>query len=191
MVTRFLPAVGPLARRRRRRERGARVTVIIPTFNWPTVLPYSIASVRSQTVTDWELLVIGDGCTDESEEVVRAIDDPRISWFNLRRNGKSQVGPNNLGLSLARSGLIAYCGHDDLWLPDHLELLLGSGATFAHGSQLRVEPGRAPFVLPDREWRYTSGDWLPPTSFLHPRAAAVRAGCSAGSETDWSTWWDS
>lgn len=176
MVTRFSPALGPLARRRRRRSGTARVTVIIPTYNWPTVLPYSIGSVRAQTVSDWELLVIGDGCTDESEEVVRAIDDPRISWFNLRNNGKSQVGPNNLGLALAGADLIAYCGHDDLWFPDHLETLLGSGAGFVHASQLRVEPGRTPFVSPEPHWRYTSGDWLPPTSFMHPRTAAVRAG---------------
>src|ERR1041384_1641145 len=47
-----------------------RVTVIIPPYNWSTVLPYSIGSVLDQTFTDFELLVIGDGCTDDSEAVV-------------------------------------------------------------------------------------------------------------------------
>src|SRR5436190_13138901 len=54
------------------------VTVVIPTYNWATVLPYSIGSALEQTMGDFELLVIGDGCTDESAEVVRAIDDARV-----------------------------------------------------------------------------------------------------------------
>jgi hypothetical protein len=46
-----------------------RVTVIIPTYNWSSVLPYSIGSALRQSFTDFELLVIGDGCTDDSEQV--------------------------------------------------------------------------------------------------------------------------
>jgi len=45
-------------------EAAPRVTVIMATYNWATVLPYSIGSVLDQTFTDFELLVIGDGCTD-------------------------------------------------------------------------------------------------------------------------------
>lgn len=95
------------------------VTVIIPTYNWSSVLPYSIASVLAQTFTDFELLVIGDGCTDDSEAVVRAIDDPRVRWIGIPRTGH-QSGPNNEGLRQARGEIIAYLGHDDLWLPHHL-----------------------------------------------------------------------
>jgi len=89
---------------------------------------------------------------------------------------RSQVGPNNVGLTLARSENIAYCGHDDLWLPDHLERLLDTGAPFAHGSQLRVDPGEAPYAYPSDGWTYSPGDWLPPTSFFHLRKDAVRVG---------------
>ncbi|HVE73382.1 MAG TPA: glycosyltransferase family 2 protein [Thermoanaerobaculia bacterium] len=98
-----------------------RVTVIIPTYNWSTVLPFSIGSVLAQTFTDFELLVIGDGCTDDSETVVRAIGDPRVQWINIARTGH-QSGPNNEGLRRARGEIIAYLGHDDLWLPHHLAL---------------------------------------------------------------------
>ncbi|MFM8531085.1 MAG: glycosyltransferase family 2 protein [Ilumatobacteraceae bacterium] len=175
-VVRFDPRVGPIARRRRRRHRRPTVTVIIPTYTWASVLRYSAASVLAQTVADIELLVIGDGCTDESERVVRSLDDERVSWFNLRRNFASQVGPNNVGLSIARADLIAYCGHDDLWLPDHLERLLETGAGFAHATQLRVDPGLTPYLVPTEPWAYTPGAWLPPTSMLHPRTAAVRVG---------------
>jgi glycosyltransferase involved in cell wall biosynthesis len=97
-----------------------RVTVIIATYNWSSVLPYSIGSVLRQTMTDFEVLVVGDGCTDDSEQVVASIDDPRVRWINLPANTRHQSGPNNEGLRQARGELIAYLGHDDLWLPHHL-----------------------------------------------------------------------
>src|SRR5688572_29309589 len=98
-----------------------RITVIIATYNWSTVLPYSIGSVLGQSLTDFELLVIGDGCTDDSEQVVSGIGDPRVQWINIPRHGH-QSGPNNEGIRRARSGYIAYLGHDDLWLPHHFEV---------------------------------------------------------------------
>src|SRR5215212_6896548 len=97
-----------------------RVTAIIPTYNWSAVLPYSIGSVLRQTMTDIELLVVGDGCTDDSEAVVTGIGDPRVRWINLPANTGHQSGPNNEGLRQARGEMIAYLGHDDLWLPHHL-----------------------------------------------------------------------
>jgi glycosyltransferase involved in cell wall biosynthesis len=106
--------------------RVPRVTVIIATYNWSSVLPFSIGSVLRQTFTDFELLVIGDGCTDDSEQVVTAIGDPRVQWINLPENTRHQSGPNNEGLRRARGEFIAYLGHDDLWMPRHLELMLAA-----------------------------------------------------------------
>ncbi|MGH7485232.1 MAG: glycosyltransferase family 2 protein, partial [bacterium] len=97
-----------------------RVTVIIPTWNRSSVLPYSIGSVLRQTFRDFELIVAGDGCTDDSEQVVSAIGDPRLRWINLPANTRHQSGPNNEALRQARGEIIAYLGHDDLWLPHHL-----------------------------------------------------------------------
>src|SRR5213593_1427755 len=77
------------------------VSVFIPTYNWSTVLPYSIGSVLRQTFTDFELLVVGDGCTDDSAEVVAAIDDPRVRWINLPANSGHQSALNNEGLRQA------------------------------------------------------------------------------------------
>ena len=87
-----------------------RATVIIPTYNWAPVLPYSIGSVLDQTLTDFELLVVGDGCTDESEGVVRDIarQDSRVRWINLPENTRSQSKPNNEGNRQARGEFVAY-----------------------------------------------------------------------------------
>ena len=82
-----------------------------------------MASVQRQTFADFELLVIGDGCTDDSEAVVAAFGDPRFHWENLPQNHGHQSPANNRGLALARGKWIAYLGHDDLWMPNHLELL--------------------------------------------------------------------
>ncbi|HEX7530939.1 MAG TPA: glycosyltransferase, partial [Pyrinomonadaceae bacterium] len=78
------------------------VTVIIPTYNWSTVLPYSVGSVLKQTFRDFEVLVVGDGCTDDSESVIKAIGDDRVRWINLPRNTGHQSEPNNEGLRQAR-----------------------------------------------------------------------------------------
>jgi glycosyltransferase involved in cell wall biosynthesis len=132
------------------------------------VLPYSIASVMEQTWRDFELLVIGDRCTDDSELVVErlASTDQRIRWLNLADPSGHQAGPNNEGLRLARGELIAYLGHDDLWLPRHLERLIGvidAGATCTRSSILLVHPGHAPFVFPSAGQDQV---WVPPTSMM-------------------------
>jgi glycosyltransferase involved in cell wall biosynthesis len=103
-----------------------RVTVIIATYNWSSVLRCSVASVLRQTFTDFELLVVGDGCTDDSADVVAESGDPRVHWINLPANTGHQSGPNNEGLRRARGEIVAYLGHDDLWLPHHLASLVAA-----------------------------------------------------------------
>ena len=156
-----------------------RVTVIIPTYNWATVLPYSIGSVLGQTFTDFELLVVGDGCTDESERVVGAIGDPRLSWINLPTNSGHQSAPNNEGLRQARGELIAYLGHDDLWLPHHLQLLVESidqGADLACGMIELVGSEDSAFDVAPSAGTYEPGAWLPPSGLMHRRSATDRVG---------------
>jgi glycosyltransferase involved in cell wall biosynthesis len=122
------------------------VTVIIPTYNWSAVLPYAINSVLRQTMADFELLVIGDGCTDDSETVVSSIRDPRLRWINLPSNTGHQAGPNNRGLAEARGEFIAYLNHDDLWLGHHLECMIAAlesnGAGVAVSLLSRIFPGK-------------------------------------------------
>jgi len=155
-----------------------RVTVIIATYNWSTVLPYSIGSVLRQTMPDFELLVVGDGCTDDSEEMVSKIGDPRVRWINLPANTGHQSGPNNEGLRQACGEFIAYLGHDDLWLPHHLgahvEAIDASGADMTHSLIALVDAGgkdvwRVP-PWPD------DGVWGPPSCTVHRRSVTEEVG---------------
>ena len=97
------------------------VSIVVAAYNRSNVLRLAIASAVAQTFTDWEMLVVGDACTDDSEQVVKGIGDPRIEWENLPVNLGDQSGPNNHGVARARGRCIAFLNQDDLWFPDHLE----------------------------------------------------------------------
>lgn len=148
-----------------------RVTVIIATYNWSSVLRYAIDSVLGQTMRDFELLVVGDGCTDDSEQVVAAVGDPRVRWINLPKNTGHQTGPNNRGLQEARGEFIAYLGHDDLWLRHHLQCtadaLEESGCAFAHSLTIRLDPDQDVGIpiLPKPQYGWGG----PPSCTVHRR----------------------
>lgn len=155
-----------------------RVSVIISTYNWSSVLPYSIGSVLGQTMGDFELLVVGDGCTDDSEQVVARIADSRMRWINLPVGTGHQSGPNNEGLRQARGELIAYLGHDDLWLPHHLQVNVAaidaSGADMTH-SLLALIAADAGDVWAVRPWP-EFGAWGPPSCTVHRRSVTEALG---------------
>jgi GT2 family glycosyltransferase len=155
-----------------------RVSVIIATYNWSSVLPYSIGSVLRQTTQDFEILVVGDGCTDDSEAVVAAIGDPRIRWFNLPENTGHQSRPNNEGLRQARGEFVAYLGHDDLWLPHHLEVHVASldacSAAMTYSLLVAIPPDEGEPV-PVRP-RPEDGAWSPPSCTVHRRSVTDALG---------------
>ena len=112
----------------------ARIGIVMSTFNRPTALRAALLSVQGQTTADWRALVVGDCCTSQTEDVVRALADPRISYLNLPQRQGEQALPNTIGAALLDEPLIAFLNHDDLWLPDHLEL--GERALASSGSDL-------------------------------------------------------
>lgn len=132
---------------------GPAISVVIATYNRSRALAHAIESVLGQTFTDWELIVVGDACTDDTAEVVaRYVEaDPRVRFVNLECNWGEQSGPNNIGRSLARAPLIAYLSHDDLWLPHHLkacsEALAATGADLVLGTAANIsfEGGKLSF----------------------------------------------
>ena len=154
-----------------------RVTAIIATYNWSSVLPYSIGSVLRQTFSDFELLVVGDGCSDDSERVVTAMKDPRIRWINLPANTGHQSGPNNEGLRQARGEIVAYLGHDDLWLPHHLALMVGAfdrtNSDFAYALGINVaSDGSVAPVIPQP----TRGTFSAPLCMAHLKRVTEEMG---------------
>lgn len=122
------------------------VTVIMATYNRGRHIVPSIRSALGQSLSNFELLVVGDGCTDDTEDCVRSLADPRARWLGLPSRGGSQSFANNAGLREARSPVVAYLGHDDIWEPDHLADLKGildsTGSDFAvAGAIYHMPPG--------------------------------------------------
>jgi glycosyltransferase involved in cell wall biosynthesis len=169
------------------------VSIVMATYHWTEALRVSIPSVLRQTCTDWELLVVGDGCTDDSGEVVRSFCDERIRWLNRKSNSGSQGAPNNLGIASARGELIAYLGHDDIWAPDHLQRLLeaydGSDRYFASATLVWFDESVSVHQLTGlaREAAPLSRCLLncavTPSGILHSRKLWVQAG-------PWMDWRD-
>ena len=116
------------------------ISVIIPTYNRKTVLPRAIDSVLTQKGADFELIIVDDGSTDDTEGLVRGI---RTSHLEIRKNEKSDEtrvprpeirvfhqenhGPaaaRNLGIKEARGEWIAFLDSDDEWKPGKLKTQL-------------------------------------------------------------------
>lgn len=100
-----------------------RVSVVVPTYNRGNLLPRAIESALAQTFSDFELIVVDDGSTDQTTAVVRGIADRRIRLVgDATRRGPSAA--RNRGIREARSGLVAFLDSDDEWLPRKLEMQL-------------------------------------------------------------------
>jgi glycosyltransferase involved in cell wall biosynthesis len=120
-----------------------RITVIVATYNCAEMLRITLNSILLQDFSDFEVLVIGDGCSDHSGEVVAGLADARFQWLNLARNHRAPYAAHNEGIRRARANYIAYLNHDDLWFPWHLSRLLHhleqSGADFVYDAMVSVD----------------------------------------------------
>jgi ribosomal protein L29 len=133
-----------------------RYTVLLPTHNRADVVGLAIESVLAQTERDFELLVVGDGCTDSTAEVVRAVGDSRVRWFDLPKAPAFGYANRNVALREATGELVAFMAHDDLMLPDHLEVM---------GER---------FKDPAVEWAYSRPLWVSDDGAMVPFAVDLR-----------------
>lgn len=106
--------------------REPRVSVVTAAYNRANVLRFTIESLLASTFEDWEMLVIGDACTDDTEDVVRRCGDSRVTFFNLPVKSGDQAAPNNEGVRRARGEFVAFLNQDDLWTRDHLASCLAA-----------------------------------------------------------------
>lgn len=97
-----------------------RVSVVIPTYNRAQFIASAIESVLTQTFGDFELIVVDDGSTDRTSEIVTSISDPRVVFVRQENAGRSTA--RNRALALAKGAYIAFLDSDDLYLPGKLAL---------------------------------------------------------------------
>jgi glycosyltransferase involved in cell wall biosynthesis len=95
------------------------VSVITPTYNRAALLPRAISSVLSQDFTDLELIVIDDGSTDGTQQVLAGIKDSRVSCIRFDQN-RGIGAARHQAVSRARGDFIAFVDSDDVWLPGKL-----------------------------------------------------------------------
>lgn len=179
-----------------------RFTVLMPTHNRADVIGLAIRSVLAQTEADFELLVVADGCTDGTADLVRGLDDARIRLFDLPKAPHFGYANRNLALREARGSLVAYAPHDDLLLPDHLEklgaLLDTTGAGWAYSRPLWVArdgtaaPLATNIALEDERAGFmAASNTIPSCCVVHRRELLARAGWwpeDVAAAADWLLW---
>jgi len=163
------------------------VTVCIGTFNRGRLLTErSIPSILTQTYRNIELIVIGDGCKDDTAKLVGAIDDPRLRFENLPEQGRYPDDPHhrwmvagtaavNRALSLARGAFVTHLDDDDEHDPSRIEKLLAT--IRRERADLIYHPFR--YEMPDGTWRtneadrFRAGKITTSSIFYHRRLARI------------------
>lgn len=96
------------------------VSVVIPTYNRVHLVGRAIQSVLAQTFHDWELIMVDDASTDNTEDVVRSFADRRLRYIRREKNGGVSAA-QNLGIAAARGEYISFLHSDDEYLPTKLK----------------------------------------------------------------------
>lgn len=97
------------------------VSIIMPSYNTAKYISESIESVLKQTYANWELIIVDDCSTDETDDVVKSyLSDARIHYLKNEKNSGAAVS-RNYALREAKGKWIAFLDSDDIWLPEKLE----------------------------------------------------------------------
>ncbi len=150
------------------------VSILMPTHSRADVIGFAIESVLAQTVEDFELIVVGDGCAPGTEDVVSRYRDRRIRFLDLPKAPHFGYANRNAALRESRGEIIGFAADDDLLFPDHLELLLkelegGSALAYSQALWVSTDGIAAPFLT-----NLTAADEL--RSFM-TRGNSIAASC--------------
>jgi len=97
-----------------------KVSVIVPTYNREHLLKETIESILNQTFKDFELIIVDNYSSDNTEDVVKSYNNHRIRYFKNQNNGIIAIN-RNFGIEKSRGEYIGLCDDDDIWMPDKLE----------------------------------------------------------------------
>ena len=158
-------------------------SVVIAAFNAAAWIVPTVRSALNQTYREYEVIVIGDGCTDRTGAILLSEFGDAVLWKNLDRNCGGQSFPNNEGIRLARGTHVAYLGHDDIWSPRHLEslasLIRARNPDFAvSGAVYHAPPGSRYYHITGifDDPATAQREFFPPSSIAHRREVVDRIG---------------
>lgn len=97
-----------------------KISVIIPTYNRGNIIGNSIKSVLNQTYKNLEVIIIDDGSTDNTKEIISKFEDERIRYIKLDEN-RGGSNARNIGIKIAHGKYISFQDSDDIFYPDKLE----------------------------------------------------------------------
>lgn len=123
------------------------VSIIMPSWNTGNYIAESIESVLNQTYKNWELLIVDDCSTDNTDSVVASFDDKRIRYFKNKKNSGAAL-TRNRAIRKANGEWIAFLDSDDLWLPEKLEKQLkfmnDNGYVFSYHDFVKIDEKSKP-----------------------------------------------
>lgn len=125
------------------------VSIITPTYNHQNVISQCIESVLEQTYSNWEQIIIDDGSTDGTADIVRRYSDPRIRYFYQDNIGVEALAQTyNRALSLSHGDLVGILEGDDFWPPDKLSrsvvVFQDAQVVLAYGEMREADPDGEP-----------------------------------------------
>jgi glycosyltransferase involved in cell wall biosynthesis len=151
------------------------VSIIIPVYNAEKYIRQTVQSALCQTYRDFEIIILNDGSTDHSSEIIRQLqkEDDRIQVIDKPNTGVSDT--RNLGISLAMGKYLAFLDADDLWKPDNLqrkiETMQATGKKWIFSNMEIIDDNNAPVArtpkilstnrLLDRLLLWETGDDIP------------------------------
>lgn len=96
-----------------------KASIVVPAYNVAATIGETLSSLLSQTFSDFELIVVDDGSSDDTVAIVRSFTDYRVRLICQKNRGLA--GAHNTGIAAARGDYIGFCDADDLWVPEKLE----------------------------------------------------------------------